>query len=273
MERKVIGLLRKYTQHKRIRLAQRGNKAIAAALKYAKKANPKEYVLVPEQGGWLTFLNYPKKEGFDIKTVKTDYGIIDLKDLKSKVKNASAIIYTNPAGYFAEQPLKEIYEICKNKCLVILDVSGSVGDTLCNGKYTDIMLGSFGKWKPVNIEYGGFISFKKKKDYEQSKKILSELDFDKSKLSELYEKLKGIKKKYSLFYKTNKKIKKDLKDFRIIHKDKKGINAIVVFHNDNEKEKLINYCKTKGYEFTLCPRYIRVNEYAVSIEVKRINSD
>ena len=41
-------------------------------------------------------------------------------------------------------------------------------------------------------------------------------------------------------------------------------------NNDEEKDKIIKYCKENNYEYTLCPRYIRVNENAVSIEVKRL---
>ena len=162
MEKKIKALLKEYTKHDLVELADRGNSAVLAALKCAKKLRQGKHILVPDQGGWLTFLNYPLKLGFKVKKVKTGYGIIDLTDLRSKIENASAFIYTNPAGYFAEQPLKEIYEICRNKCLVILDVSGSVGDELCDGKYADIVVGSFGKWKPVNLGYGGFISFKDK---------------------------------------------------------------------------------------------------------------
>lgn len=268
MEQKIINLLKRYTRYKYIKLAQRGNKAIFAALECAKQLNPKKYVLIPDQGGWLTFLHYPKKLGFKIKRIKTNYGIINLNDLKNKMKNASALIYTNPAGYFAEQPVNEIYKICKNKCLVILDASGSISN--CNGNYADIIIASFGKWKPVNLEYGGFISFKEKKNYIQSKDMLNELSFDNKKLNLLYEKLKNLKKRYDLFYKVNKKIKKDLKNFRIIHKNKKGINVVVAFSNEKTRDKFINYCEKNKYEFTICPSYIRVNKKAISIEVKRL---
>ena len=48
-----------------------------------------------------------------------------------------------------------------------------------------------------------------------------------------------------------------------------GHNVIVKFNTDEEKEKIINYCDKNELEYTLCPRYIRVEENAVSIEVKR----
>jgi len=270
MKQKVINLLETYTKHRITKLTSRGNTAIFAALKCARQLNPRKHILVPDQGGWLTFLSYPKKLGFEIKKVKTDHGIIDLDDLKNKIKDASALIYTNPAGYFAEQPINKIYKICKNNCIAILDASGSIGNNLCDGNYADIIIASFGKWKPVNLEYGGFISFKDKTNYECSRRILAELHFDNKKTSLLYEKLKNIKRRYDLFYKINKKIKKDLKNFRIIHKNKKGINVVVAFSDEKEKNKLINYCEKNKYQFTICPVYIKVNEKAISIEVKRI---
>lgn len=269
MKRKIIELLKKYTKHDYIELTSKGDNAIFAALCCAKKNNSKKLILAPEQGGWFSYLNYPKKLGFKLQLVKTDYGVIDLKELNKKMqnKNFCALIYANPAGYFAEQPVKEIYEACKkNNCLVILDASGSIGSEICNGEYADIIVGSFGKWKPVNLGYGGFLSAKEKKYFAFKSNIAN---FDEKYLPLLYEKLKNVKKRYKLFNRVNKKIKKDLNKFEILHKDKKGINVIVKFAGEKEKNKIIDYCAKNKYRYTICPRYIRVNENAVSIEVKR----
>lgn len=271
MMENIIDLLKKYTKHDYVELTSRGNTAIFAALYCTKKLNPeRNIVLVPDQGGWLAYLKYPKKLGMEIAEVKTDYGIIDLKDLEDKSKEASCLIYSNPAGYFAEQPIKEIYEICKkNDCLVIMDVTGSIGSEFCNGEYADVIVGSFGKWKPVNLGYGGFLTAKKEEYFEKAEEIFNTTSFDEKYLPELSEKLKNIKQRYALFENINKKIKKDLKEFRILHENKGGINVIVEFSSEKEKDKIINYCKKNNYQFTICPRYIRVNEEAVSIEVKR----
>ncbi len=120
--------LRKLTSHNYIYLTSRGNKAIEHALSFVKGS-----LLIPDQGSWLSYRKYAKRFSLDVVDVKTDFGIIDLDDLKKKVNKAGALIYQNPAGYFAEQPIKEIYKICKDKCLVILDVSGCIGDSeLCD---------------------------------------------------------------------------------------------------------------------------------------------
>ena len=38
----------------------------------------------------------------------------------------------------------------------------------------------------------------------------------------------------------------------------------------NVKQRIIDYCNENNLEFTECPRYIRINEPAISIEVKRL---
>ena len=57
---KVIELLKKYTKHDNIFLAPRGNKTIFSALKIVKNADC-DKILIPDQGGWLTYSQYAKK--------------------------------------------------------------------------------------------------------------------------------------------------------------------------------------------------------------------
>ncbi|MBL7055160.1 DegT/DnrJ/EryC1/StrS family aminotransferase [Candidatus Woesearchaeota archaeon] len=291
MKEKVYRLLKEYTKHDYIELTSRGNTAIFAALHCARKlSSDKKAVLVPDQGGWFTYLKYPKMLEMEAVEIKTDYGVIEIEDLRNKIKcqksskkisenakkpsgfftGANCLIYANPAGYFAEQPMKEIYEICKkNNCMVIMDATGSIGSDLCEGDYADIIVGSFGKWKPVNAGYGGFLSAKEKDYFNKSKEIFNTEGFEEKYLPLLYEKLKNTGKRYRLFEKINKKIKKDLKGYKILHESKKGINVIVKFADEKEKNKIIDYCVKNKHQYTICPRYIRVNEKAVSIEIKR----
>jgi len=48
------------------------------------------------------------------------------------------------------------------------------------------------------------------------------------------------------------------------------INVIIKFDDEEVKQRIIEYCKENNLEYTVCPRYIRVNENAVSIELKRL---
>ena len=273
----VINKLKKLTNHNLIRLTSSGNEAIFTALYCTRKIQPKKkIILIPDQGGWITYKKYPFKLELIPIEVDTDYGIINLKDLKLKAKKANCLLYSNPAGYFAEQPVKEIYKICKeNSCLVILDITGSIGNI--DGKYADILVCSFGKHKPVNLGYGGFISTNKKEYFETPKEIFNLMKFDNKYNKGLIKELDNLNKRYKFFNKINKKIKNSLKNHKIIHKNKEGINVVVKYNNKKEKENIINYCKSNNYEYKICEKgkknifsYIKVNENAISIEVKRL---
>jgi len=277
MKERVLNLLRKYTGHDHIELTSRGNTAIFAALYSARKlAMFKKTVLIPDQGGWLSFKKYPKMLELKIVELKTNLGVIDTSELKKALdeNDVNCLIYTNPAGYYAEQPVKEIYDICKGKCTVILDVSGAIGDSrMCNGDLADIMVGSFGKWKPINLEYGGFVSIKEEKNYHRPQEIFNTTVFDEQYLEPLLEKLSRVGKVYDSFYKENSKIKTDLLKMRIAHRNKLGINVIVMYDTEDEKQNIISYCEKNKYEYTQCPRYIRIMKDAISIEVKRGDYD
>ncbi len=277
----ILELVRKYTGHENVFLTSRGNAAIWIILKTVYLLSNRETVIVPDQSGWITYLEYPRKLELEIETVKTGYGILDLQNLEEKAKIANALIYQNPAGYFAEQPFEEIYKICnKNGCFVIMDISGCVSDELMyNPKYADFFVCSFGKWKIINAGYGGFLSAKAKEHLEAIKKMIDKEDksnnifhtFDSKYGEKVLKCLKSAPKKIVNLYKECEKIKYELKDFNILHKHTKGIVVVVKYESEEVKQKIIEYCNWNGYEYAVCPRYIRVNDNAISIEVKRLD--
>lgn len=247
-------------------LTERGNKSILLALKIAKSLG-KTRVLVQDQGGWITYLQYPGRLNMELIKLKTDYGIIEPNELSKHLDNECVVLVNSLSGYFAEQPIGLIYAMCKHKdALLINDASGSIGTE--NAKFGDIIAGSFGEDKPIDLHYGGFIAFD---DSSYSKKVELDDVFDKEKTTELIEKLETLPERLRLFESHHNKIKKELSGMDIIHPENKGINVIVKFKDDFEKEKIINYCQKNGYEWTECPRYIRVNADAISIEVKRLS--
>ena len=265
LSRKIDQKLRKLCRHDYVHLTDRGNSAIFLAMHIAKKMNPKQDILIPDQGGWFSYKGYPQFFNLNITEVKTDYGVIDLKDLKRKAKTASAFIFSSFAGYFAEQPLRKIKTICKKAgCLVIEDASGAIGDTkLCNGKYSDIIVGSFGKWKPVDCGYGGWISMNNKDFFEVGKEALSITKIHPKFYEEIGDALK--KNTFRKLISLQNKVKLELKDFDILHRNKRGLNVVVKFD-----PKVLEYCQEKDYPYVLCPSYIRVHERAISIELKRL---
>src|SRR3989344_413761 len=122
--------IQKLTGHFFAEMVLRGNAAIDAALSLVKKK-----LLIPAEGGWIHYQKAPKKLGLESEEVLCDDARINLLSLKEKfaTKKFGALLYQNPGGYFAEQPMQEIYELCrKHDCLVIMDVSGAIGTKLCD---------------------------------------------------------------------------------------------------------------------------------------------
>lgn len=270
----VIAKIREFTGHDYIKLMPSGNAAIMAAVYMAKKANKKAFFLIPDQGGWLAYKDYPGILGIEVQEIKTNKGLVDLEDLRKQASGGTAFIYQNPAGYFAEQPAKHIYDVCKKAgCPVIMDISGCFGLDWCNSEYADMLVCSFGKWKLVNNEYGGFISARDKGVFDEGKIFYRMMKIHPSANKEILDKIEGLKKRIDFLLEKREKVLKDLQGMEIIHRDKKGINVVAAYKNQKEKDKIIAYCEKNTLEYTECPRYIRVNEQAISIEIKRLSPD
>ena len=200
--------------------------------------------------------------------------MIDLNDLKAKLEDklnsAGALLYQNPGGYHAEQPMEEIYSLCnKYGCKVILDVSGGIGTKLCDGNYADILVGSFGEGKLVDAKTGGFISCKDKSVFDQAKNSLKVLN-EEERLKLILKKIEELPQRIKFLTRKRKKILSDLKDYDLVNRTHPGFVVVVKYHSESEKEKIISYCQKNNLEYTQCPRYIRLNQDAISIEVKRL---
>ncbi|MBN2111856.1 DegT/DnrJ/EryC1/StrS family aminotransferase [Candidatus Woesearchaeota archaeon] len=259
----VIEALKALTGKKKVILTRRGNKAIKFSLRALRDLG-KTKVLIQDQGGWITYAQYAKELGLGLIEIKTNYGLIDVNDLKSKANSKSILLINSMPGYFAFQDMREIAEISKKAgAAIINDASGSIGNE--NARIGDIIVGSFSKWKPVDAGYGGFIATNE--DYFGDMPSV----FSENFTARLEEKIKSLNQRVKFLKSAAKKVKTDLKSFKIIHKSHEGFNVVVKFSNDEEKEKILNYCGKNNLEYTLCPRYIRVNDNAVSIEVKRLD--
>ena len=278
--------LKKVTDKKNVMFFSRGNSAIKDIIRLAKILG-KEKVLIQDQGGWITYRQFANKAGLMCIDVMTDYGLTDLDDLERKADGKSIFIVNSLAGYYAEDDILKISKICEKKhCLLINDVSGSIGTKIA--KYGNLSFGSFNKWKPIDLFCGGFIAFDDNvpSNYELNAETqqvvqnffdtkeyfenVKEHEFKEKDLVKLEKKMNNLDKRNKFFSKMHWKIKKDLKDLKVIHPKKKGINVIIKYDNDEEKNKILKYCDENKLEYTECPRYIRVNEQAISIEVKRL---
>jgi hypothetical protein len=228
-------------------------------------------MLIQDQGGWITYPQYAKELGFELVEIKTDYGLIDLAELGKKADKDSIVLINSMPGYIAYENMKKISEIAEQaNATLVNDASGSIGSE--EGKAGGIIFGSFGRWKPLNAGYGGFIAA----DGDVFRNILNEMGsvFDEKFAPKLLEKLEKLDERTKFLKNEAKKVKKEIGDIEIressiIHLGAEGFNVAVKFKDEKEKEKILNYCKQKGYDYTECPRYIRVNEKAVCIEAKR----
>lgn len=271
--KQAINQLQQLTSHPHITLTHRGDGAILLALHVVKCISEKKIILIPNQAGWLSYQTLPKLLGFDIVEVKTDSGLIDLVDLKAKLTstNAAAFIIQSLAGYFVEQPMEELIKICRqNNCLVIEDISGSIG--FLPTYDSDIKVCSFGKDKLVNLGEGGCLSCKEDFVTQFAEQLAPTLRlvqplFDTSLLNQ---KLASLKSRTAFLSAKAQKIKSDLVHHRIIHQKSSAINVVIGFSDDAEKALLIDYCKKNNLPFKPCPRYNRVLAPAVSIEVKKL---
>lgn len=269
----IKAILRKLTGHLYIEIVPRGNAAITSALSIFPKGST---VLIPEEGGWIHYKKAPAQLRLKVVEVKCDDTKINLANLQEKIQEKinlvkpAAFLYQNPGGYFAEQPMKEIYELCrKNNCLVIMDVSGSLGTSLCDGNYADILVGSFGEGKLVEAKVGGFISAKEGKMWERVKSK-ADIMKDENSLQKIHQQLLLLPKRIAYLQKIRKKIIQELSGFSILHPHDTGLVVVVKYHDEKEKQKLLEYCVRNNYPYTECPRYIRVNKKAISIEVKQM---
>ena len=89
----------------------------------------------------------------------------------------------------------------------------------------------------------------------------------------MLKKIKYVPERLKKLYALQEKVKSELegKKFKVLHRDKRGLNVVVKPMTSEDKEKIIEYCKKKKYEFVQCPKYIRLEEDAISIELKRLD--
>ncbi|MCF7901239.1 DegT/DnrJ/EryC1/StrS family aminotransferase [Candidatus Woesearchaeota archaeon] len=284
----IISEIKKLTGKNEVILTKRCNESIKIAIKTCisilkNKNKDKNIVfLMQEEGGWITYEQFAKKSGIlkeNIIRLKMHKGKIDLNNLK-KYSFCILIMHSMP-GYSYEENMKDIMDICtNNKILLINDCSGSINTE--KAKYGNITVCSFGKDKPINCGTGGFIATNsevkeeikiqtniiEKENILYTKEAVDLIDLDK-----LKEQLKNLKNKLINWEAISQKIKKELKQkYTILNEGKQGINVLIEFKNLNERETLIKYCEDNKLQYTICPRYIRTNKNAISIEIKRMQA-
>lgn len=260
------------TGHEHVKTVNSGNSAILSAMN-----SFKDKILVPDQGGWTGFRNMAEFRGIGVIEVPTDLGIINpevLEDTINKYK-PEALFITSFAGYIAEQPVKELFEICDdNGVILVEDASGGIGDRekkLGNGEHAHVIVASTGSPKIVNVGSGGFISTNNNELFKKSKILLKTLKANPVTCAGISAEIKNAPKILSKTTKACNSLKKEFKS--AFHYDKRGIS--VALKTDDPKKTgylLRQKLKADGRSIvTVCPRYERVMIDAVCLEIKNLD--
>lgn len=259
------------TNHEYAKVVNSGNSAILAVM-----SSFKDKIMVPDQGGWSGFTKTARFLGLELIHLPTNYGLINPSIIKDKILKyqPEALFLTSFAGYTAEQPMKEIFDVCEEEGVVLVeDASGALGDEkscLANGKHSHVIVASTGSPKIVNVGYGGFISCDNI-DIFENKHILKTLRADHITCAGISVE---ITKSTDILSKTISSchyIKNEL--FNVIHPDKRGVNVIIkVDESKKFARKLRSDLKVHGGSMiTRCPLYNRVLDDAVALEIKNID--
>lgn len=266
-----------FTNHNQCKLVNSGNAAILTAMNSIDGA-----ILVPDQGAWNGFKQIANFLNKDIITVKTNQGLIENSYLEEAIlenksilsNNKNALFLTSFAGYTAEQDIKEIAKFAhENGLLVVEDASGAITDIetkLANGKYSDIIIGSTGSPKIVNVGYGGFITTNNENVFNKSKLILKTSKINNIIACGIATELDYAQNTLNTTLKAVKYLKNNLKS--VIHSDKRGINVILSSQDKSLSYNLKNAFKLDNHGMiTKCPNYNRLKEKGAAIEIKNLD--
>ena len=257
-----ISKLKSLTGKRYIYFFDSGDDAIFWVMNHLKDRGFKK-ILIPGSGGWFSYRKYPKKLGLDVIEIKTIDSLIDVEDLKQKIEADAFVLINSIGGYFVAEPMIEIVGLCKHKFSILVnDVSASLGNDLA--KFGDFCVGSFGEYKPIELGIGGFVG-------SDTELIIEKCDFENDdNMQMLNNELDRLQEKLSYWKSVREKILVELSGYDILHKDSMGINVVIAYDIDEEKENLINYCDKHYLEYVLCPNYIKLDRQAISIELKRV---
>jgi hypothetical protein len=260
------------TGHEYVKVVNSGNSAILAAM-----SSFKGKILIPDQGGWSGFKSIAEYRGLEVIEVPTKLGVINplvLEDIIVKYK-PEALFITSFAGYIAEQPVRELFELCNYYNIILVeDASGGIGDKegkLCNGNHAHVIVASTGSPKIVNAGNGGFISTGDNKFFKKSKYILKTLKADPITCVGIFHEVSNASGILSKSIKACDFIKREFKSS--IHADKRGVTVAISV----DEPKRVGYLLRQKLNVesrsivTICPRYDRVLVNAVCIEIKNLD--
>jgi hypothetical protein len=248
-----------------------GNCAILAAVSAIKGK-----VMIPDQGGWRGFKEYPELMGRELCTLPTDFGVVDTDMLDGHLKKEkpNMLLLTSFAGYIAEQGIKEIAKICKeNSVYLVEDASSAIGDNVLGKGDADVTICSTGAPKIVNVLSGGFISTSHKEIAGRWNPVTSACRISPVTCAGIVEELENAPKVVDALIRYSAILKDKLQG--VVHKDKRGVSVgfevdePMAFAKKARKNGLLTDCN-QGF-LTTCPKYERFLKRGVVVELKKLD--
>jgi dTDP-4-amino-4,6-dideoxygalactose transaminase len=267
--------IKRFTKHEQVKIVNSGSSAILSVM-----STFKDSVMIPDQGGWVGFNRMAEFCGLNINYLPTEFGLVQVDVLEDFIEkfNPEALFITSFAGYMAEQPLKEVYKVCEDMGVIMVeDASGGIGDVtglLGNGEHAHVILASTGSPKTVNVGNGGFISTNNTNILESAKNILNGLKADPITCAGIAVEIENAPHIISKTIETCRYLKSQISDFReVLHVNKQGLNVGI----PDKSPKKLGYLLRKGLNvhggsiITVCPNYNRIKSNAVCIEIKNLD--
>ncbi len=264
--------LKDLTHHEHARIVNSGNSAIMIAM-----SNIKGPVLLPDQGGWAGFKKNAEFLGLKIEYLPTNQGIIDLEILDNhlKITTPESLFITSFAGYMAEQPVKEIFELCDRRGVILVeDASGAIGDpqkNLACGDHAHIIVASTGSPKIINLGNGGFISTNDPEIFKKSNYLLKSSRISPVICAGMVEAIKKAPYSLSKTLQACNFLKKEINT--VLFEEYRGINVTLPSENPKQmgRELRKRIPVEGGGMISTCPRYDRIKQPAVCLEIKNLD--
>ena len=265
------GVIKEMVGQKFVNPVASGNCAILAAVSAIDGK-----IMIPDQGGWRGFKDYPDLMGKEVCILETDLGVVNTDALDSELRkhNPGGLFLTSFAGYIAEQDIKEIAKICReNSVYLIEDTSGAIGDKILARGDADITICSTGAPKIVNVLSGGFVSTNHKEILDMSARVASACRISPVICAGITEELKNAPDTVERLVKYSAILKEELED--VVHRDSRGVCA--GFETDDPK-RFVKRARENGLVtdanqgfLTACPRYERFLKNGVVVELKKLD--
>lgn len=252
--------LGKLVGKKHILFTPSGDHAIKFVLRALKTRIDK--ALIQDQGGWLTYEQFLRKNRIPYEKIRTDIGLVNPANLKPR--GPALLLVNSMPAYACYQDMGPLAKACKERSILLInDVSGSIGTK--EATYGDIILGSFGKAKPLGMEDGGFIATDDKafldalqqEDYLLDKELLEEL-------------IDALPDRIRFWQDLQEETKHDLSMEQVLHLEKKGFNVLVKTPSSPDQQRILDYCMKNSLSCRKGPEYIRAMTPSVSIEIKQV---